>query len=87
MQEITAEDRKIVREIILGYFELFENKSFTRQHVYDIALADRDMPRIEDKQGVVAQEFDQLLLETRIRVVGGSGEKELIQLKPVRYHR
>ncbi len=87
MNESTDLDRKIVREIILGYFELFENDTFTRQHVYNVVIADRDMPKVDDQISVVTQEFDRLMLETRIQVVGGVGDQEKIKLKRIPKHR
>ena len=83
MNEISEVDRKIVREIILGYFELFENDAFTRQHIYDVVIADRDMPKVDDQVSLVTQEFDRLMLETKIQVVGEVGGLEKIKLKRI----
>lgn len=87
MNEATEDDKKIVREIILGYFELFENDAFTRQHVYQVVIADRDMPKIHDQESVITQEFDKLMLETKIQVSSGVGDKEKIQLRRISKHR
>ena len=87
VKESTDLDRKVVREIILGYFELFENDAFTRQHIYDVVIADRDMPKVEDQVSVITQEFDRLMLETKIQVVGGVGDQEKIKLRRIPKHR
>jgi len=87
VNEATEDDKKIVREIILGYFELFENDAFTRQHVYQVVIADRDMPKIHDQESVISQEFDKLMLETKIQVSSGVGDKEKIQLRRISKHR
>ena len=83
VNEVTDVDRQIVREIILGYFELFENDAFTRQHIYNVVIADRDMPKVHDQESVVTQEFDRLMLETKIEVLGGVGNQEKIKLTEV----
>ncbi|HRB81715.1 MAG TPA: hypothetical protein PK614_05580 [Nitrospira sp.] len=83
MNEVTDGNKQIVREIILGYFELFETDSFTRQHIYNVVVADRDMPKIDDQVSIVTQEFDRLLLETKIQVVSGSGLQERFKLKRI----
>ena len=87
MNESTDLERRIVREIILGYFELFENDAFTRQHIYDVVIADRDMPKVDDQVSLVTQEFDRLMLETKIQVVSGVGDKEKIKLKRIPKNR
>ena len=87
MSEATDGDRQVVREIILGYFELFDKDTFTRQHIYDVVIADRDMPKVDDHMSVITQEFDRLLLETKIQVVGGVGDQEKIKLRRIPKHR
>jgi hypothetical protein len=85
--ETTDGDRQIVREIILGYFELFEKDAFTRQHIYNVVIADRDMPKVDDQMSVITQEFDRLMLETKIEVASGAGDQEKIKLRRIPKHR
>ena len=83
MKESTDLDRKVVREIILGYFELFENDAFTRQHIFNVVIADRDMPIVDDQVPLITQEFDRLMQDTRIKFVGGVGDQEKFNLRRI----
>ena len=87
MELVSDTDRRIIREIILGFFELFEKGAFTRQHVYDVAMADRDMPMIDSGLSVIFQEFEGLLSEGKIVLVAGEGVMAKFGLRPSYAHR
>ena len=84
MDGISDIDRRIVREIIVGHFELFETQGFTRDAVYHVVMTDRDMPKVAGKLGYVIQEFDRLLAQGAIVDAGGAGPKQLFRLRKAR---
>ena len=82
MDGTSDNDKRIIREIIVGHFELFEDKAFTRDAVCHVVMTDRDMPKVADGRSAVTQEFDQLLVQGTIVGDGGEGKNRKFKLKP-----
>ena len=80
MDGISDVDRRIIREIIVGYFELFEDKAFTRDSVYHAVMTDPDMPKVGGKLAYVIQEFDALLAYGTIENAGGDGRAQKFRI-------
>lgn len=74
-------DLRLIREIVLGYFELFDKQSFTRQQVCTAVLADRDMPKVDQPSALVLEILDKLLVEGQIQSAGGEGKNEKFKWK------
>ena len=87
MEGVSIADRRIIREIILGFFELFEKGEFARQNVYDVAMADRDMPKIDNGLSVIFQEFEGLPSEGKIVLLAGDGGGTNFGFQPPNAHR
>ncbi|MGC3971123.1 MAG: hypothetical protein QM775_28435 [Pirellulales bacterium] len=81
MDGLADVDRQIIREIITGYFELFDNKACTRDSIYHEVMIDPDMPKVADKISHVIRVFDKLVATGRIVSAGGEGKSERFRIK------
>ena len=80
MDGISDVDGRIIREIITGFFELSEDKAFTRDAVYHEVMTDPDMPKVDGKLAYVIQEFDALLALRKIEDAGGDGRAQKFRI-------